>query len=172
MSAHDLRRRVLAAVTLLLSALLLAAGSAVAQTPETRPQDLTSALTEVEAAQTELVQGRPEHFKALWSHRDDVTLIGGLGGAIEKGWAQVSTRLDWVASQYSAGTRQHEEVSRAVSGDIAYVVQREVIRFRNPGTGRESVQELRATMVFRRESGAWRIVHRHADAQTVREPTR
>ena len=155
------------AASLVLSTLLLTASAAVAQA-----QDLSATLANVEAAQTELVQGRPEPFKALWSHRDDVTLIGGLGGSIEKGWDHVSARLDWVASQYSSGARRHEEVSRVVLGNLAYVVQREVIQFRVPATGRDMVQELRATMVFRMESGAWRIIHRHADAQTAREPTR
>jgi ketosteroid isomerase-like protein len=168
---NDLRYGRVATVPLLLL-ILLASDSAVAQTPGTQAQDLSAVLTKVEAAQTELVRGRPDPFKALWSHGDDVTLIGGLGGSIEKGWGRVSERLDWVASQYSAGTRQHEEVSRVVSGNLAYVVQREVIRFRIPVTGRESVQELRATMVLRLESGGWRIIHRHADAQTAREPTR
>jgi len=122
------------AAPLALSTLILAAVSAIAQTPGSQPEDLSAALTKVDMAQTELVQGHPEPFKALWSHRDDVTLIGGLGGSIETGWDRVSQRLDWVASQYSAGTRQHEEVSRVVSGNLASVVQREVIRFRIPAT--------------------------------------
>jgi ketosteroid isomerase-like protein len=29
--------------------------------------------------------------------------------------------------------------------------------------------EMRATMVFRREAGKWRIVHRHADSQMATE---
>ncbi|MEW5974782.1 MAG: nuclear transport factor 2 family protein [Acidobacteriota bacterium] len=124
-------------------------------------------LRRVEAAQVELVSGRPEAFKGLWSHRDDVTLVGGLGGEIERGWSAVARRLDWVSTQFFEGSRAHQEVSRAVGQDVAYVVQRETIRFRLPGQKGKVTQVLRATMVFRREDGTWRIVHRHADALTM-----
>jgi ketosteroid isomerase-like protein len=133
--------------------------------------DFQGALAAVEAAQLEFARGRPSTFKALWSHRDDVTLSGGLGGAIEKGWDRVSARLDWASSQYSEGTRTHEEVVRHVGTDLAYVVQMETIRFRVPGQGRDSTIVLRATMVFRREQEGWRIVHRQADGQVTKQST-
>jgi ketosteroid isomerase-like protein len=128
-------------------------------------------LVEVEAAQVQLVNGQPAAFKALWSHGDDVTLSGGLGGAIAKGWTHVSERLDWVARQYQDGSRTHQEVSRYVGQDLAYVVLRETIRFKSPADGRPMTQELRVTQVFRREAGRWRIVHRHADSRVTRQTT-
>jgi ketosteroid isomerase-like protein len=134
-------------------------------------QGFDAVLREVEAAQVELVNGQPGAFKALWSHTSDVTLSGGLGGVIAKGWAQVSARLDWVATQYVDGVRTHQEVSRSVGQDLAYVVLRETIRFKNPIDRRAMVQELRVTQVFRRESGQWRIVHRHADSQVTKGTT-
>ena len=130
---------------------------------------LTAFLAEVEAAQVHLINGRPAPFKALWSHADDVTLAGGLGGAVAKGWAQVSERLDWVATQYAEGRRDHQVVSQFVGADLAYVVLRETIRFKNPSNGSQVVQELRVTQVCRREGGQWRIVHRHADSQVVKQ---
>ena len=133
-------------------------------------ETFTAFLAEVEAAQVQLVNGRPDAFKALWSRGDDVTLSGGLGGAIAKGWMQVSERLDWVATQYAGGARAHQEVSRYVGQDLAYVVLGETIRFKSPANGRAVVQELRVTQIFRRESGRWRIVHRHADSQATKQP--
>lgn len=132
---------------------------------------LDEVLRQVEAAQVDLVRGRPEALKRLWSRGDDVTLVGGLGGEIARGWEAVGRRLDWVSTQYSEGSRAHEEVSRVVGRDLALVVQRETIRFRPPGEDQELTQDLRVTMVFRREDGIWRIVHRHADSQTLRAST-
>ncbi len=155
---------------------VLVCGSArtSAQSAAAKPQafdpSFNSVLREVEAAQVELVNGRPGAFKALWSHSNDVTLSGGLGGAIAKGWPQVSERLDWVATQYVDGTRTRQEVSRHVGQDLAYVVLRETITFKSPSDRRPMVQELRVTQLFRRESGQWRIVHRHADSQVTKQP--
>jgi ketosteroid isomerase-like protein len=132
--------------------------------------DFQGTLTSVEAAQVEFARGRPAAFKALWSHDDNVTLSGGLGGVIEKGWERVSRRIDWASSQFAEGTRTPQEIARHVNGNLAYVVQLETIRYRAPASGRDSVQELRATMVFRREPRGWLIVHRHADSQTSRQP--
>ena len=128
--------------------------------------DFEAMLRQVEAAQGELVRGRVAAFKEVWSHSEDATLIGGLGGAIEKGWPNVSARLDWVGTQFSDGTRKQEEIARRVAGDLAYVVQRETLQYRRPSNREAVTQELRVSMVFRQEAGRWRLVHRHADSQT------
>ena len=162
-------RKLLFVPSMLCSLLLCVPARSVAQ-PSSSSFD--AMLAKVEAAQVQLLNGRAEAFKALWSHADDVTLSGGLGGVIAKGWAQVSERLDWVATQYGEGTRTHQEVVRNVGQDLAYVVGRETIRFKNPADGRAAVHELRVTQVFRRERGRWRIVHRHADSQATKQATR
>jgi ketosteroid isomerase-like protein len=126
-------------------------------------------IAKLEAAEEEFVQGRPAAFQALWSHADDVTLCGGFGG-VERGWQNVTDRLSWVSKKYSDGTRTREEISRMVGADFAYLVQTEVIRSRVASQAEVSTQQLRATMVFRRESDGWRIVHRHADSQMATRP--
>ena len=123
-------------------------------------------LARIDAAQEEFAQGRPGHFKALWSHTDEVSLSGGHGGVIELGWTKVAARLDWASSTYQEGDRSTETVSGSVSGDFAYVVRKEIIEARIGGEAGRSRQELRVTMVFRRGAEGWRIAHRHADSQT------
>ncbi len=173
-----MKRAVLAGLVLAWFALAVGSAPLIAVSVASKSQEpLTGSeaafdktLAQVETAQVELVRGRPAAFKALWSNRDDVTLTGGLGGAIEKGWGSVSRRLDWVSSQYADGSREHEEVVRFIGRDVAYVVQKEIIHFRVPGQTVQVTQELRAVMVFRLESGAWRISHRQADSLTTKLP--
>jgi ketosteroid isomerase-like protein len=136
---------------------------------EIEDAEWTAFIAKLETAEEEFVQGRPAAFQALWSRADDVTLCGGFGG-VERGWQNVTDRLSWVSKKYSDGARTREEISRMVGADFAYLVQKEVIRSRVASQTEPFTQELRATMVFRRESDGWRIVHRHADLQIDTKP--
>ena len=83
----------------------------------------------------------------------------------------MGARLDWASSQISEGTRSREEIRSVVGADFAYIVQIEQIRFRVPGRAEQSTLDFRVTMVFRRNSDGWRIIHRHADSQMgIRTP--
>jgi ketosteroid isomerase-like protein len=134
--------------------------------------DFEAFLAKVDREQVELQNGRADGFKALWSHANDVTLSGGAGGSVEKGWPAISKRLDWVATQYSDGTTRIERLVRNIGGDLGYVVQHEHIEFRVPADGSRSTRDYRVTMIFRREAGDWRIVHRQADSNLTKVPIR
>jgi ketosteroid isomerase-like protein len=129
--------------------------------------ELRAFLAKVDLAQEAFARGCPDEFKALWSHTEDVTLAGGLGGVIEVGWDRVAARLDWAASNYAEGGRSNQLIGGFVADDMAYVVRKEIIEA-TIGGGTRSRQELRVTMMFRREAGGWCIVHRHADSQDGR----
>ena len=126
-------------------------------------------MAKFEAAEAELSQGRPAAFKALWSQSSDVSIYGAFGG-MASGWDNVATRLDWAGRQFSDGTRSREETACTVGDKLAYIAQTERIRYRIPGHPEETTLELRATLVFRRESDGWRIVHRHADPLVRTQP--
>jgi ketosteroid isomerase-like protein len=128
-------------------------------------------LSKVDTAQLELQNGRPAAFKALWSHADDITLSGEFGGTIEQGWEAISRRLDWVGTQFSQGSHTIERLVAYASGDLGYVVQMEHVRFLGPGQTEASRRDYRVTMVFRREAEGWRLVHRQADAQMMKQPS-
>lgn len=147
---------------------LLAAG-ADAAAPGAVTDGFNAALAEFDTAQLEFQNGQPERFKALWSTADDVTLAGGFGGQVEKGWAAVSKRLDWAASQFTQGSHENTRLVASSSGDLGYVVQRERITFTPTGAAGLTSRDYRVTMVFRRESAGWRVVHRHADTQLTKE---
>ena len=111
-------------------------------------------------ALAELVEGRPEPFKALWSHADDVVIMGAFGG-YERGWPQVSARLDWAAKGINASDRVSENVVTAVGNDVAYTVDLE--RMTRHTGDQPQPRTLRCTQVYRREDGEWKVVLRHAD---------
>lgn len=133
---------------------------------------LQATLERLDAAQVAFHSGNPEPSKAIWSHAPDVTLTGGAGGAIEKGWDNVRQRLDWASAQYTRGRQINERVRVVVSGDLALVLQYEDIWFHSPGQEKESERHYRVTMALRREAGEWRVIHRHADTMMERATPR
>lgn len=132
---------------------------------------LQAMLDKYADAATLFYNGKPEAVKALWSHAADVTLSGAAGGTTAKGWSSVSTRLDWASSQFqdTNGTKTVELIHAAVSGDFAYIVQYEHIRYRRPAQQDLSKRDYRVTTIFRREPEGWRVVHRHADTLMARQ---
>jgi SnoaL-like domain len=113
-----------------------------------------------QAALGDLVAGRPEPFKALWSRADDVVIMGAFGG-YERGWEQVSARLDWAANGIKATDRTADNVMTIVGTDLAWTVDLEHMT-RHIGD-RPQARTLRCTQAYRREGGQWKVVLRHAD---------
>src|SRR5829696_10106515 len=93
---------------------------------------------------------------------DPVTLFGA-ADMYQSGWDELSRIFPRVASRFSGVSDYSFKVLVAdVIGDMAYSVGCE--RFTGSIDGRpvESIT-VRATHVYRREDGEWKIVHRHGD---------
>lgn len=121
-----------------------------------------AAMTELEGAQRAFMNGNATGLQALYSHGDDVTVMGGFGG-FERGWAEVGQRLAWAASHFHGGEYSQQNISMTVGEDIACLVCLERWA-RNAQDGqRLPTMELRVTQMFRLEGNRWRLVHRHAD---------
>ncbi len=123
----------------------------------------------VAQANRDVVQGDATRLKQIYSHQDDITLLGGFGG-IEQGWSQVEPRLDWAASQFFQGTFAEEPVSVVVGTELAYTVAIERNQVYVAGQSSPQTLELRVTQIFRREPEGWRLVHRHADPLVPKRP--
>lgn len=127
------------------------------------------AIEEDHRALNALILGDPEPKKGVFSECDDVTLANPLGLPI-KGRREVEKMLDRVASQMRDGEpHQFQRVSEYATGDLAYVVEIErTAGVRLITEGEQTAPfSLRATTVWRREGGEWRIAHRHADPITT-----
>ena len=154
---------------LILSVVILCAisfgGQAQVRPTASSDPDFQAFLARWEAAQSRFINGDPTLWKQNSSHRDDATILGAFGGYGEKGWDAVGKRYDWASSQYKAGgaTLKVEYVSILVSGDFAYTVGIERQEGARLGDQNPARRALRATQIFRRENGAWKLLHRHAD---------
>ena len=127
-----------------------------------RSDDFVTVMHALDEATQRFVDRDPSALKALFSHRDDVTIAGGLGG-IDIGWHAVGPRLDRVSAQYEPARFSAERVAVHRDGDLAVVVQRERFHWTATSDRGPAAKEYRATIVLRQEDGAWRVVHRHAD---------
>ena len=133
---------------------------------QTDAASLRAFLPQWEQAQTRFINGDPSLWKQYSSRRDDVTILGGFGGYGEKGWSAVGGRYNWASSQYkpAGATMKVEYLNIGVSGDLGYTV---AIERQHGARVRDQVapaqRALRVTQVFRKEEGAWKLVHRHAD---------
>ncbi len=113
-------------------------------------------------AEVAFVHGDPAPRMELWSRRDPVTLFGAIGMS-RFGWDKLCETFTWVASRFSDVSDFHFGVEVVgVDGGMAYTLGFE--RFNGSIDGRPVEPVLvRVTHIYRREDGAWKIVHRHAD---------
>jgi ketosteroid isomerase-like protein len=127
-------------------------------------------MYEYRRAGLEITKGNPDVYKSLWSRRDDVTLANPFGPPV-RGWEAVSARLDLAASNYRDGQDyEFENISTVVTRELAYTVEIERIRTRVGGSNDLTAIAIRATTVFRREDGTWKVTHRHGDPITSMPP--
>ncbi|MFF5081258.1 nuclear transport factor 2 family protein [Actinoplanes sp. NPDC000266] len=121
---------------------------------------LAEVLPGLRAAEIALHNGDPGPRSALWSHDDPVTLFG--AEVNRTGWEELGPTFEWLASRFSAcESLEYEVIAAGVSGDLAYLVAIE--RITATAHGAPATYALRATTIFRREQGAWRVAHRHGD---------
>ena len=114
--------------------------------------------------------GDPEPVKALFSHRDDVTLANPFGPPVV-GWGGVSEALEYASSRFRDGrVRAFENLASYASAELATIL--EIEQWEAKVGEREDIAPfvLRVTTTFRREDGDWKIVHRHADPIATQDP--
>jgi ketosteroid isomerase-like protein len=115
-------------------------------------------------------RGDPEPAKSLFSRRDDVTLANPFGPTV-RGWQAVARALDYAAAQFREGDpTEVTTVAEYLTANLATIVAVERWRAKVAGRAGPTSFELRVTSTFRREDGAWKLVHRHADPIATPHP--
>jgi ketosteroid isomerase-like protein len=125
------------------------------------PQDeVRKASTRFYDALNRMANGNAGPMEEIWSHSAEVTTMHPIGGR-EVGWEQVKGPWKQVASMASNGEVKLRDQLVRVAGDMAYEVGTEHGSMTLAGT--KVAIEHRVTNVYRRDAGAWRIVHHHTD---------
>lgn len=113
------------------------------------------------SAHNEIFDGNLAPMEEAWSHADDVIYMSPIGG-IQVGWD--ATRDSW-----------HKQADLKLHGHV-YPIDIKVIEGQDLGAcynyiigtnfmvdGKEVHPNIRATTVFRKEDGAWKVVSHHTD---------
>jgi ketosteroid isomerase-like protein len=106
-------------------------------------------------------EGDATRRRAIWSHQEPVTVFGAVKSAV--GRSEIDDLFSQLEQSFSGCTSYIFEIVAAdVIGDMAYTVGYEhtqaVVR------GESRTYTLRATQIYRREGGEWKVVHRHGDS--------
>jgi ketosteroid isomerase-like protein len=87
--------------------------------------------------------------------------MGGVGGH-QVGIEQVSQLLSAAAKTLNYETWDAENLVTGVGETLGFTVELE--RLTRHVDGKSEQMSLRATSVYRREGGAWKVIHRHDDS--------
>ncbi|MFE1947408.1 nuclear transport factor 2 family protein [Streptomyces massasporeus] len=121
---------------------------------------VTTALYEAELA---LHNGDAAPRRALWSRNEPVSVLGAWRSAY--GQRELDELFTTLGRSFSDCTSYVFELQAYdVAGDMAYTAGLEHTSASVDGVPR--TYTLRATQVYRREDGEWRVAHRHGDSVT------
>jgi ketosteroid isomerase-like protein len=125
------------------------------------PEDeVRSASERFYTALNRMLAGDAGPLSDVWSHGGNVTAMHPVGGR-EVGWERVAGSWSQIAQVASGGQVMLRDRLVQVAGDMACEVGVETGQATL--AGRQVPIEARVTNVYRREAGAWRMVHHHAD---------
>jgi ketosteroid isomerase-like protein len=130
--------------------------------PHDSAQTFEDAVELMREACQAFINGDIGPWTRICSHAEDTSLFGGWGGW-ERGWAQLEPRYAWAAARFMNGEFSFEDLAKGVSGDLGYTVWIERCQARLRAVEGVVPVALRVTHLYRKEDGAWRMIHRHAD---------
>jgi ketosteroid isomerase-like protein len=108
-----------------------------------------------------LFTGDAEPMKALWSHAEDVTYMGPMGG-FQAGWSAVEKIWEDQAALKLGGNVEAVDMQITVGHDLAITHNYEIGENEGPDGEALSVS-IRATNIFRKEDGEWKMIGHHTD---------
>jgi ketosteroid isomerase-like protein len=124
---------------------------------------LTWVKTALYDAELALHNGDALPRRAVWSRNEPVSVLGAWRNA--QGQHELDRLFESLAASFSSCTSYRFELQAYdVVGDMAYTAGLEHTSASIDGQQRNYT--LRATQVYRREQGEWKVAHRHGDTVT------
>jgi len=146
-----------------------ASGAAAESSPAKK--EILAATTLFYTALNSALQGNFDPLGAVWSHRPDISDLSADGGQ-EFGWNEIHAHIQNMARLYPSGRFSAQDIKVVADGDIGYSVCTEAGQMRSTDGPMVKFSQ-RATNIFRREGGQWKLIHHHADGSSGRsEPSR
>ncbi len=113
------------------------------------------------ASLNNLFAGDASGMDDVWSHAADVSYMGP-GGGYQVGWEQVRANWQSQAALRLGGKVEPREMHTTVGGDLAFSECYEVGNNVDV-EGRPIAVSIRATNLFRKENGQWKMIGHHTD---------
>lgn len=108
--------------------------------------------------------GDVEPINNCWSHGDDVTYMGPFGG-MHSGWSKVGAEFAQAADLKLGGKITCKNLVVRAGDKMGYTMCTEEGENMNE-KGEPVTVNHRATNVFRKENGHWKMIHHHTDIST------
>lgn len=151
-------------LTVWVSLLLLVCGSIASASSKSAAGDekaVRAAAAQFYAALNRMFTGDLGPMTEVWSHADDVNYMGP-GGGFQVGWAKVLENWKAQAAMKLGGSVEAADMRVTVGRDIAVTSNYENGENTNAKGERQKVS-IRATNVFRKEGGKWKMIGHHTD---------
>jgi ketosteroid isomerase-like protein len=124
--------------------------------------DVADLVRRCQDAAVAFINGDMRTYLGLFGHAEDYTLMAPYGGAPRHGFDSSDDAVNRLAQFFAGGDAEVKLTATYTSGDLAVLA---LIERQHGEVGGLPDQDwsLRVTVVFRRESEGWQLVHRHAD---------
>lgn len=153
-------RNSIAIVSILAGILCVSVGATAQAADKSEERVVKQAVAEFYSALNALFTGDVRPMQQVWSHTNDVTYMGP-GGGMQVGWKQVRAVWKSQAEMKLGGRIEPADMHLIVGSDIAVTHNYE--RGENMVDGKPQKVSIRATNVFRKEHGQWKMIGHHTD---------
>ena len=166
-------RRSTAVLAVLVLVSAMATGAVRAEdeeAPRTDTNDaaaVMAAMAQFYTALNAVFAGDAAPMSQVWSQGENAMYMGPMG-AVKFGWAEIAAHWKATAAKNLGGQMHSESEQAVLGGNLAVIYAREKGHHMTADGQREEIS-IRATSVFRKEDGQWKMIGHHTDPYSSQE---